>query len=115
MTVATTPVEALERGIEIIKEKGWTQDVLQDGTGAVCALGAVRAATYGFRRDGRIRATPPKGAFGILNQAELLLQTAAEKRGAEDIAEYNDANDRTRGQVLRLFRSAIALAKKASS
>lgn len=123
MTLATTPVEALEKGLEIIEERGWTQGkFLNRETGSVCSLGAVYAATKGFNRKGDIRTRSPKGSGGVTRMAEAFLTAAILRRKAVDeygepvdnVVAYNDDIAENVGQIKRLFRSAISLAKKAS-
>lgn len=44
-----TPEQILRGGAEVLKEKGWTRGDYEalDGSGSVCALGALRYAAWG--------------------------------------------------------------------
>lgn len=40
--------DTLDAAADYIEEHGWTQEIMRDGLGAVCALGAIRGALDGY-------------------------------------------------------------------
>jgi hypothetical protein len=90
-----SPLAAVYLGaIQIIQERGWTRGGLRDEQGAVCAVGAIRAAAG------------PAGR-GIADDAcaRLLDAIQAEFAGAETVPSWND-QQASAGPVIRILGTA---------
>ena len=117
----------LTRAIEILKESPWDQGQdFREDTLALCAYGAVRVATGGLVLD----KTKPYGhhnadvtsrytsgsmdfiaARGLRDRASNVCRAFKRIMG-DDIVKYNDAENRTKDQVIRAMETVLAELKK---
>lgn len=115
--------EVLERGKANIERLGWSQGdyIVTDPGGSrvcgVCSLGALRLATLGIEE-----VTPKTDVYldTVLEAEEYIAYSDAEDHlgiatGEIDIAAWNDKAHRTVAEVIDVFNSAIAAAKREES
>lgn len=79
-----TPAEALDGAADYIEEHGWLQGAFRDSGGRVCAEGALNTR-YGFAYE----------AFHALSR----------HLGVDSVADWNDAEHRTKEQVVKELRA----------
>jgi hypothetical protein len=106
-----TTSEILRRAAQVVRERGWTQHVLVDRYGRVCALGALhfaegRSAGSGFRRTESVIAL----ANVISQRFGLRLNKGAEGNA---IAIWNNAPERTPEEVALTMEFAALCAEQA--
>jgi hypothetical protein len=82
-------------------EKGWTQYTLSDGTGNVCAVGAV----YRAAGDHDLFGSPSLAVFNAAEAARDVLEGAL---AGWHLPSFNDHPSTTKADVLALFDRAIA-------
>jgi hypothetical protein len=102
------PSELLRKGAEEIERRGWTRDWFGDdldnpSTCRVCAIGGLRAAMTGDPFESKIE----DPLFG--EAREFLIRAT----GGNSVVNWNDANGRTKADVLGLFSKAVELAESA--
>lgn len=98
-------VDTLSQMECLIKERGWTQNNLEDPeTGAVCLLGAEYIVLYG---------KAPFDLFTEGRQVEDRVERALRKvTGVLWLAMWNDSGERTERDVLKAIRKARRTLKK---
>jgi len=111
-TVFTNPAEHLHKAKEAIKILGWGQNTyLNEDSGKVCALGALRAVSFGVYKNShyhhKLNVYPSE--WGPIYRAEEILSNAMADYGYSNMAEWNDKVERTVEDVLQLYDNAIAL------
>jgi copper chaperone CopZ len=97
-----TVAETLNRAADLIEAEGWRQHGLGRPGGPHCAIGAIR------RVDGipEVEVFPSKGTH-TYEAAEVLL---AHTGFVTDVADWNDAPERTAAQVVEVLRAAAVIA-----
>lgn len=89
--------EVLTRAADLLEEKGWCQNYPVDMEGRMCAVGAIRQASEGQEQ----------GYFA--SRAAVKAQQAVEKAiGGEFISRWNDRPERTKEEVVAIFRAVAA-------
>lgn len=91
--VQARAIEILQGARAALKKYGWVQSVYGSVNGGFCALGALRHSAK--QRESRAHTLARKA-----------LDVVANRYGFSSIPRYNDSDGRTRGEVLRAFRSA---------
>lgn len=92
--------DILEKAAEVLDARGWCQGHYQDDQGQLCAVGAIRVATWGTAR------------WDHSNAVEYLASRMAQEAmsahlGVEDIAVgWNDRPGRTKDEVIDTFKHA---------
>ncbi len=86
--------EVLYKAIDILHERGWTQDVYENAEGNVCSLGAIDSARMDLDLS-----TSESGADDPIEALEEII-------GYQDVPEWNDAPERTFEDVLLAFKTA---------
>ncbi|MGW6741660.1 DUF6197 family protein [Streptomyces sp. NPDC055025] len=93
-TPPASPLAAcLTRAAHILQERGWVRGGLRDNNGAVCAIGAIRAATHPNR--------------DLADDACVLLLDVIQRHhpNAETVPSWNDAQTHA-GSVASMLRAA---------
>lgn len=89
--------EVLTRAADLLEEKGWCQHYPVDMEGRMCAVGAIRAASEGQEQ----------GYFA--SRVAVKAQQAVEKAiGGDFISRWNDRPERTKDEVIALFRTVAS-------
>lgn len=99
-------VRVLRKARELIKEYGWLQGEMGDAERGFCALGAVWEVTETYKH----RQFVYQSALNFLRAA---VPNPQDDDGRLAVPIYNDGGNRTRGEVLAVFRKAERLAAKA--
>ena len=81
--------DALLKAAELIEQRGWCQDFLENSRGQVCALGAMDMLEHSMEFDW----------MRSLMALEIEI-------GSASIADWNDNPSRTQAEVLAAFRAA---------
>jgi hypothetical protein len=110
------PREAVARHLDgvlnVLIERGWTQDQFWDETGAVCLLRALSVAAelgYGDSADVPLEAYAST-TYNVANRfLDLMVQVRTGRLGAG--MPWNDEAGRTAGEVLELVADAAAFAR----
>lgn len=98
--------EVLERAIEVLNTRGWTQFRTVDHLGRVCAEGAVRIAVWG---DTLTNDFPPIGEAIDKARLAMLAASAVVPNRTGGIVAYNDAEAKTKEDVQAVMRYAANL------
>jgi hypothetical protein len=102
-TTIPTPAQLLNRAADILDERGWFQGNYVGATGCVCALGARHLAVTEL--DGN----PTRATFATGAEFETALDRiygALQTDSTDGIADWNDAEGRTKEEVQELLRRA---------
>lgn len=91
----------------ILVDDGWCQGSFERLDGACCAVGALRRATFGDTAIGNARKQASDLYSRAIHTAHLQMAQMGE---FGRIVSWNDAQGRTKQQVLGLFRRAIGAA-----
>lgn len=83
---------------DVIRERGWAQDVFEE-SGGVCVWGALRVACHGHT-DNCVFPTDTNHCGGAFMKAS----NAVGQNFVSGLPDWNDANDRTLDDVLRLLK-----------
>jgi hypothetical protein len=98
------PDHVLGLAAEVIEQRGWHQGDFQDeATGRVCAAGAIRIAAGGVPFESRREASNAEQAFADCLAAHGLVTPG--DCPIEVIGTWNDAEDRTVGEVAATLRA----------
>lgn len=92
------------RALGALRKRGWTQGTLGGKTGPCCALGLIALGCGG--------AQPADFGGAIEKRAWGVFRTVIGEPSDETIVDWNDAPDRTRGDVIKAFKRAEARALK---
>lgn len=109
--------EHLRRAKEAIETLGWEQgSYLGYETGGVCALGALRAASFGVYKNGDYHHKDViyPSEWAPIYEAEQILEEAFTSNLTSrqfNIAQWNDKEGRKLQDVLKLYDKAIAIAE----
>lgn len=100
-----TPEEVLLEAADYLENRGWTRGVYADENGCLCLAGALNLATIG-------RAAPyPYSSitdqqWALARQVTDLIEERCGIESGPALAEWNDAPDRTRSEVVSMLRRA---------
>lgn len=116
--------ETLRGAAEYIEKHGWTQGTLKDAQGKVCALGAIRYATYemngvgvghghpsDYVNEGRATKIVEEQQAACAALAAVISDATGVISHPLEIPKWNDANSTSREDVLLAFKRAAERAE----
>lgn len=99
--------QVLDDALEVINERGWCQDTLEDGEGRVCAVGAVNYAIYG--RSSSWDTYPSQEELELAGAVHHALREnidAASNNWVIDVIFYNNTPGRSIEDIKLWFKQA---------
>lgn len=97
--------EVLDRSVEVLDRRGWTQGVVEEDDGRVCLIGALRMGIYGSTDK---RQHPSKMEEFLLNiiSDDRVVDKRCEPMNSiyMRVANFNDHAKTTKGSVVAVLR-----------